>query len=88
MTIEHTPGPYLLSDRGTAVMKNDTELAIIPSNHIPPDERIANGLLFAAAPDLLDSLERFIHMAECNTIPGPNTIAQAKAHITKARGTE
>lgn len=35
--------------------------------------------------DLLDALERMAHMAECNTAPGPNTLEQARAAITKAR---
>lgn len=34
---------------------------------------------------LLDALERLVHMAECNTTPGPNTLAQARAAIAKAR---
>ncbi len=45
------------------------------------DERIRQ-----AAPELLDALERLVHMAECNTMPGPNTLAQARAAIAKARG--
>jgi hypothetical protein len=40
----------------------------------------------AAAPDLLDALERLVHMAECNTAPGPSTLAQARAAIARARG--
>lgn len=46
----------------------------------------ANAQLISAAPDLLDALERLVHMAECNTTPGPNTLAQARAAIAKARG--
>jgi hypothetical protein len=38
--------------------------------------------------DLRDVLERLIHMAECNTIPGPNTLAQARTAIAKARQEE
>lgn len=48
------------------------------------NEAHANMCLMAAAPDLLDALERLIHMAECNTTPGPNTLAQARAAIDKA----
>lgn len=39
-----------------------------------------------AVPDLLDALERLVHMAECNTLPGPNTLAQARTALAKARG--
>lgn len=42
--------------------------------------------LICAAPELLDALERLVHMAECNTTPGPNTMAQARAAIAKAKG--
>ena len=38
-----------------------------------------------AVSDLVDSLERLVHMAECETIPGPNTLQQARAAIAKAR---
>lgn len=35
--------------------------------------------------DLIDVLERLIHMAECNTVPGPNTLAQAHAALLAAQ---
>lgn len=44
--------------------------------------------LLAAAPDLLDALERMVHMAESNTVPGRNTLNQARAAIRAARGQE
>lgn len=34
--------------------------------------------------ELADALDRF--MTECNTTPGPNTLAQARAALAKARG--
>ncbi len=33
--------------------------------------------------ELLDALERLVHLAECNTSPGPNTLTQARAAIAK-----
>lgn len=55
-------------------------------HRIRDDEAEANARLIAAAPELLDVLTRLIHMAECNTTPGPNTLAQARAAIAKAQG--
>ena len=53
------------------------------STHTNADE--ANARLIAAAPDLLDALERLLHMAEEGSIPGPNTLNQARAAIAKAK---
>lgn len=34
--------------------------------------------------ELIDALGRLVHLAECNTFPGPNTLAHARAAIAKA----
>ena len=56
------------------------------SHHIDADEAEANARLIAAAPELLDALGRLLHMAEEGSIPGPNTLNQARAAIAKAKG--
>lgn len=44
-------------------------------------KRMSKDELIALVADLEDALERLIHMAECNTLPGPNTLAQARAAL-------
>jgi len=51
------------------------------STHTNADE--ANARLIA---ELLDALGRLLHMAEEGSIPGPNTLNQARAAIAKAKG--
>ena len=36
--------------------------------------------------ELTDVVERLVHMAEEGSVPGPNTLAQARAAIAKAKG--
>jgi len=64
-------------------------LAHLPEHRqeLNPELR-ANALLFGAAKDLLDALERLVHTAECGILPGPNTLAQARTAITKAKGSQ
>lgn len=66
-----TPGPWDLAweDGKHGVVGSTTEgkLVCIVGNHPGDgrnDERRANGLLMAAAPDLLDVCERLLHEAE------------------------
>jgi hypothetical protein len=49
----HTKGPWKYSDVGMVYGENDSEVAVIE----PGRERIPNGLLIAAAPDLLEALK-------------------------------
>jgi hypothetical protein len=48
-------------------------------------ERIRADELFGIAADLLDALERLVYLADERTWPGPNTLAQARAAIAKAK---
>lgn len=98
MTARHTPGPW----DGTKSGRDDGEWSIVKhtwgggswgndryqiiATVRACDEVRPNAYLMAAAPELLDALERLVHLAECNTAPGPNTLAQARAAIAKAKG--
>lgn len=95
-TTDPTPGPWQ-STRIAAYEQHDRlAVASVAPGHaelilvlhtFDGSQAEANVQLMAAAPDLLDALERFVHMAsECNAVPGPNTLAQARAAIKKARG--
>lgn len=86
---QHTPGPWHLSRSYQYVRKNGGagwpawNVCEINQSH---ERARADALLIAAAPELIDALERLIHMAEEDLLPGPNTLAQAHAAIAKARG--
>lgn len=87
----HTPGPWeqINNIYGTSRLAIMHETGIIVAEITDwPDTAIAdaNARLIAAAPDLLDALGRLLHMAEEGSMPGPNTLAQARAAIAKAKG--
>ena len=92
----HTPGPWIaqIGDKGGTIWGRgnnpaDRPIAYIRKRDDQPllDETdLANGLLLAAAPELLAALKLWMSP----TIPGPNIewygerIAQARAAIAKA----
>ena len=83
MSEQYTPGPWrAINITGVWIVGRDDGhlLTKIPAGSIDAE---ANARLIAAAPDLLDALERLVHLAECNTSPGPNTLTQARAAIAK-----
>lgn len=57
-TAKHTPGPWW-ADAWYGINKEGNELATVRET-FPADEGVANALLIAAAPDLLDALKALI----------------------------
>jgi len=94
--MQHTPAPWTREpgerfrhdqSAGVTGPNGSYVAAALDLNRYDKDEEVeANARLIAAAPDLLDALERLVHMAECNTVPGPNLMIQARAALAKARG--
>ena len=70
---------------------HSTTIANIPTRMtITPQEQKANALLIAAAPDLLEALVRLRQWAEADKVnyTGDHPVAQARAAIAKATGSE
>lgn len=96
---KHTPGPWVV-DGYEISPKSNMELAtcsVLPmdwnegrSRHVHGDESEANAKLIAAAPDLLEALDRLTKwvevMAEAQTCEhtGDHPIAIARAALIKA----
>lgn len=96
---KHTPGPWVI-DGYKVSPKSNMDLAICSvmpmdwnggrGRHIRGDETQANGHLIAAAPDLLEALDRLTKwaevMAEAKTCEhtGDHPIAVARAALIKA----
>jgi len=58
MTINHTPGPWVIGKQDhDVVMVDTTSGTAICDVYVDSDERPANARLIAAAPDLLEALE-------------------------------
>lgn len=89
MTINHTPGPWVIgrSRRGHDVVMVDTASGTaICDVYGDSDDRPANARLIAAAPDLLEALEtlyRAVCIADADLRPGEELAREA---IAKAKG--
>ena len=60
MTINHTPGPWVIGKQDhDVVMVDTTSGTAICDVYVDSDERPANARLIAAAPDLVAALEPF-----------------------------
>lgn len=93
----HTPGPWLQSstvlvcNSDARVIANCTPLVDVPELAIPMNEVDANARLIAAAPDLLDYLERVVENARHSFQSGipydrPALLAGAARIIAKVKG--
>ncbi len=90
---KHTPGPWSLpfiTERPIQqeVFGPDERIARVelPGNS-RHDEQVANARLIAAAPELLDALEKLLHETDEGTQLCAREFAeQAKAAIAKAKG--
>ncbi len=96
MSAKHTPGPWDIGVSGI-IRKAGTEILVASIFGMP--ERIgcdgaverANALLVTAAPDLLEALEEFMAVSDCNCSlvefdDGICTHDKARAALAKARG--
>lgn len=100
----HTPGPWRVHDRTRSrdnrimVLHPDGQRLIADlsqgyastAGEIPEEEREANARLIAAAPDLLNMLDRVLsEYLMCDPVNGPVcalTLEHAREAITKAKG--
>ena len=92
---EHTPGPWSESPDGSTIYRVDgVPVARIAAAGRPGDARSANARLIAAAPDMLEALEKALHLLELQSEPtdafryvdGVDVPAAARAAIAQARG--
>lgn len=81
---KHTPGPWTIETYHNAFFRivRDRDSAELPSECGP-----ANAALIAAAPELLEALERiFRHYCANDDLLMNNAIRESQAILTKARG--
>lgn len=93
---KHTLGPWKFRNEKsrpvTRIYANGDAIAsalrpkreVLEGFHIPEQEVIANARLIAAAPDLLEALERCVSVLSMHDTP--HIYNQAKEAIAKARG--
>lgn len=92
MTKAHTPAPWKVCEDYINVYAPETDTAITNQDHIcapDQDEAEANARLIAAAPCLLEALEKALWMIESNegTSDENDAIVDAcRAAIAKAKG--
>lgn len=89
----HTPGPWVDNVDGVVVVDKPGRwreiIADVHANPLEANNRRANTLLIAAAPDLLEALEELVAQSLDSGHPHDwlrHEIDQAKAAIAKARG--
>lgn len=89
--IKHTPGPYAVS--GTSIVAGDICIAVIEDDggyEAPAEQREANAILLAAAPDLLEGCKTLLHIIKQQVAvvdtKFDNGITSALAAIAKAEG--
>jgi len=86
--MSHTPGPWEITTRltfGWDVKVKDRDWLICGLCFEDDDDKKADALLIAAAPDLLEALETLIQDQRDASLP---VLAKARAAIAKARGKE
>ena len=85
---KHTPGPWtyhICRDTSTARIEAKGGCEVVGSTvGYSSEECEANAKLIAAAPDLLEALERMVEC--CDLFPLADYHIQAKAAIAEARG--
>lgn len=89
---DFTPGPWHVSNEGKLVIRDDEWFVpVATAGYATNDEELATAKLIAAAPDLLEALQRLIH-ADCHSVRNStvhiNAIEKARAAISKALGDE
>jgi hypothetical protein len=94
---KHTPGPWkIATDKDGnlihGVVTNETHIASVGGDYQTDELRQANTRLIAAAPDMLEALERIAHI-EANRIGvstwkdlASESIDIARAAVAKAKG--
>lgn len=82
--MNHTPGPWKSGGAMLCVLNHNNERVCDPYTRKPDEEVIANIKLIAAAPELLEALEKLIRCA--SGIAMTDELAFAYAAIRKARG--
>lgn len=87
---KHTPGPFVARDYRDGELRVETAggmlLARVQMTGIEPEQREANALLFAAAPDLLEAIKECRRALLAKEHFPMSAIALADAAITKAEG--
>ena len=107
---KHTPGPWFLGDGGHLVLASSSECVAIlcdaegdqfasmtthSGNTVTPEQRRANGVIMAEAPELLEALKALFehcsmvhkHWGEgCNQREADAAIKAGRAAIQKAKG--
>jgi len=97
--MKHTPGPwiregslvYALNERGRDRMCMNIHVYTSAIDGAEPGEAEANARLIAAAPEMLEALQRFVEVDACDchtrkNEAGPCAWCQAKAATAKAEG--
>ena len=87
----HTPGPWhAYSGLGVDVVNADEgRIEVVELRSQPPDTRVANARLIAAAPDMLEVCEELLkayNIDICDAIAYKPAVEMARAAIAKARG--
>jgi hypothetical protein len=90
---KHTPGPWAVNPMNAQVDEFGGQGMPLPVCHMlwPTDKRkeaetMANARLIAAAPDLLEALERILADGDVRDILGKADMSKARSAIAKARG--
>ena len=87
MSAKHTPGPWTAHhDHGWLVVESSNgDMLIKIEKGSAAKKHMADALLIAAAPDLLEALKRFLDAWEFDS-DGNGAAEQARAAIAKAIG--
>lgn len=86
---KHRPGPWQACNydgRCRVILGDDMRIAVVLGDH---DESAANARLIAAAPDLLEALERCLNFIENTESEMGDTLEcgdKARAAIARAKG--
>lgn len=91
--IKHTPGPWIIQDYRIGPLLKEPDQSygmLLPVAYIEqydyPNHK-SNAALIAAAPELLEALERFIAWVDKQNLEYESAmVRQAKAAIAKAKG--
>lgn len=88
---KHTPGPWSLNKYGEPVDANGENIRAKGLALTNTDEAKANSVLIAAAPDLLDALQRLLEFVEAHTVSGEvipyHTVEHVRATAAIAKAT-
>jgi len=87
MTTKYTTGPWTMEYDYSLVMAGQVVAVTIAPDGASLEEQRANAQLIAAAPDLLDALNRLSFAAECrdNTMGDACRLIEVKAELAAAK---